>query len=438
MAAASSGIATPESTADYWYQCHQYTDIFTVPDLNQKVRNFITAAENALSRYDEDEIKAFIQSRMPYGYGPELITKYSLVNGYLSVLVGLRYNFGTQDSLDYYYDARTAVFDIYTGKQLALSDLFFDRTDFVPLLNKYLAEAAITPYSGFGATHDMLHDFTGLYEGEFTFTADSIVFRPDTCFADGVSLSIAALSEYMVTSIPRDMTGYIDAAVPVYRIIGGQYSGSIGFADEKNGITIWHLDPDKAPVSDSVCEKVNCFIDALYEEYFTPEKLLAVVTKAGITAESVAIGPFPDFDIALHGNRYISVSGANLGFAQNSSQPYEFTVIEGHYNRYYFEYYFNTRTGESLQLEDLFQKGWTDAAKYYVFDDTYSSWDSSTWVPYTKPIVPDTCRILKIEDYDSAPVYKGELSDLDIPVTVYITTENGDMAAVSVPREYIR
>ena len=437
-AAATSGIPKPETTADYYYHYRQYSGIFTDPAFDQKVQDFISAAKDELSQYDEAEIKEFTLSRAEYCYGPEIVTNYSLVNGYLSVLVGLRYNFGAQNSPDYYYDAKTAVFDIYTGEQLELSDLFFDGVDFVPLLNQHLAEKATMPYGGFGETHDMIHDFTGLYEGEFAFTASSILFKPGTCFADGVSLSIDGLRDYMVISIPRDMTGYVNSEIPVYTQIRQHNAASIGYAEEKNGITIWYLDKETAPVADDVCEKVNAFIDDTYNSYFAPEKLLAVVNNAGITAESVEIGPFPDFDITIVGDRYVSFDGANMAVAKNSSEPYNFSVLDGQYHPIAFNFFFNAQTGEELMIGDLFEDGWADQAKFSVVDDNYSQYDSSTWTPFAQSIDFGTCRILRIENYQSAPYNRGDLSDLDYHVTVYIITQNDDKIAVSVPREFIR
>lgn len=437
-AAATSGIPKPETTADYYYHYRQYSGIFTDPAFDQKIQDFISAAKDELSQYDEAEIKEFTLSRAEYCYGPEIVTNYSLVNGYLSVLVGLRYNFGWQNSPDYYYDVKTAVFDIYTGEQLKLSDLFFDDVDFVPLLNQHLAEKATMPYGGFGETHDMIHDFTGLYEGEFAFTASSIIFKPGTCFADGVSLSIDGLRDYMVISIPRDMTGYVNSEIPVYTQIRQHNAASIGYAEEKNGITIWYLDKETAPVADDVCEKVNAFIDDIYNSYFAPEKLLAVVNNAGITAESVEIGPFPDFDITIVGDRYVSFDGANMAVAKNSSEPYNFSVLAGQYHPIAFSFFFNAQTGEELKIGDLFEDGWADQAKFSVVDDNYNQYDSSTWTPFTQSIEFATSRIIRIENYQAAPYNRGDLSDLDYPVTIYIITQNGEKIAVSVPREYIR
>ena len=318
-------------------------------------------------------------------------------------------------------------------KQLELSDLFFDGEDFVPLLNQYLADKAVSPYSTFGATHDMLSSFMGLYEGEFTFMADSIIFNRNTCFADGVVLSLDGLLEYMATSVPRDMAGYVDASVPVYKKI--RYMAASEYAEEKNGITIWYLEKENNLLSEEVCDRVNTFIDSVYNEYFTPEKLLASAQKIDSAYDRVVIGPFPDFHVNLYGKRFIEVRGANLAFPLKmgeESYGIDYTVVQGHYNSFYFAYYFNALTGEELRMGDLFHDGWENEATYSVYDEDYEQ-----WIAYTEDVDNGTCRILSISDYVNTPYNKGDMSDLEIPVTVYVSTENGDRIAVSVPREYI-
>lgn len=437
MAEASSGIPQPETMADYCYQCNRVPESFTTSGLDEKVQNFITQAEAELKQIDEEKMRAYLSGRVPYGYSLRFNTEKTLVNGYLSIKVGWVYDLGFQDSPYYYYDVRTAVFDICTGEQLELSDLFFDGVDFVPLLNRCLAEEAVSPFSGFGTTHDMLRDFTGLYEGEFAFTADSILFRPGGCFADGAELSIASLREYMVTGIPRDMAGYADPETPIYKKIRLYDTGDL--TEVKNGITIWYLDSENTILSEEVCGRVNAFIDSLYETYFTEEKLMAAAKEKGIEADGVYVGPWPDFTTSLHGHRYIRFAGANTAFPRgNDVSPGEFTVVEGHRNPYYFRYFFHAGTGEELRIGDLFAAGWENSVTTYVFDENYEDWDESTWKDYTDTPDWNTCRVLEISEYDSAPYRNGDLSDLEIPVTVYVEAENGDRIAVSVQREYIK
>ena len=166
---------------------------------------------------------------------------------------------------------------------------------------------------------------------------------------------------------------------------------------------------------------------------------MAAAKEKGIEADGVYVGPWPDFTTSLHGHRYIRFAGANTAFPRgNDVSPGEFTVVEGHRNPYYFRYFFHAGTGEELRIGDLFAAGWENSVKTYVFDENYADWDESTWKDYTDTPDWNTCRILEVSDYDSAPYRNGDLSDLEIPVTVYAETENGDRIAVSVQREYIK
>lgn len=416
---ASSGIPMPETAADYRYECIKLPK-FTVKGLDETVQNFIDEAMAELSAIDKAEVQAFADSRMGEGYIQDLATRTELINGYLSVKVGYTYCSGAQDAQDYYYDVRTAVFDIYTGKRLALSDLFFDGVDFVPILNSALAGQATKPYSSFGATHDMISDFSGLYNGEFTYTADSIIFNRGTYFADGVALSLADISEYMVTSVPRDMAGYIAKNTPVYKVITQKHSDAIGYAEEKNGITIWYLDSEKSGLPKDACDKINAFTEEIYQSHFTEEKLRVLAKSNDIDAKTITVGPWPDFRITAVGNRYVILTGANLLQASADDKFHEIFVLEDHGYPYYFEYYFNAQTGELLKMEDIFLDGWKSIGKVDTAADLTD------------------CRIADIQEYISASRYYGDLSDLERPVRVAVITAKGEMVTVSIPREYIK
>ena len=330
------------------------------------------------------------------------------------------------------------MFDIYTGQRIELSDLFFDGVDLVPMLNSHLAQLAEKPYSGWGSRYDMVHDFRGLYEGEFTFTADSIIFRPNTCFADGVVLSLDGLRDSMVTSIPRDMAGCVPQDVPVYPKLYTAADTEICLAEEKNGITVMYLDPQKSPVAPAVCENVNAFIDNTFETYFTADAIGAAIEQRGYDAEGLEVGPYPDFGVRLVGDRYIQFSGANQVSGMFGEDYVEFPVIEGHENPYWFAYYFNAQTGDALRIGDLFSDGWETAAKDYINDDSFHTRDESTQKPYSMVYDRNACRVTSILEYEAPPYNRGDLTDLEIPVCVTLITESGDRVVVLVPRSYIK
>lgn len=437
-AKATSGIAKPEAMTDYHYEC-RHLPVFTDNTFNEKVQSFIASAKEELLKIDKAKVQEFSDSRSEYGYIQDVATHTELVNGYLSVKVGITYNFGFQEARDYYYDVRTAVFDIYTGEKLELSDLFFDGVDFVPLLNSTLAKEAAAPYSSFGATYDMISDFSGLYNGEFAFTANSIIFNRGICFADGVELSLAALSEHMVTSVPRDMAGYIDENVPVYKVIKQRYSdSSIGHAMEKNGITIWYLDSERVKLPKEACDRINAFIDGIYENYFTDEKLFELVKNKGEKVVNISVGPWPDFRITIVGNRYVMLSGANLVHAWIDDEFTETTVLDGHYNPYYFEYYFNANTGEMLSIDDIFLDGWKEEAEYSAVKDGFSDTDISISDSDAANVDLTDCRIADIQWYAEPTYYSGNISDLERPALVIAVAKTGEKIAVNIPRKFIK
>lgn len=436
-AAATSGIAKPAVTADKYYQCNIVPDTFLTPGLDAAIAAFIAGAQEELSVYDPVDILAAL-GLPDNGYRPRIDIQKRLTNGYLSVEVGWSYMYGYEDSPYYYYDVRTAVFDIYTGARLEMSDLFFDGVDFVPMLNSHLAQLAEKPYSGWGSRYDMLHDFRGLYEGEFTFTADSIIFRPNTCFADGVVLSLDGLRDSMVTSIPRDMAGCVPQDVPVYPKLYTAEDTEICSAEEKNGITVMYLDPDKTTVASAVCAKVNAFVDNTFETYFTADAIGAAIEQRGYDADGLEVGPYPDFGVRLVGDRYIKFSGANQVSGMFGEDYVEFPVIEGHENPYWFAYYFNAQTGDALRIGDLFSDGWETEAKDYINDDSFHTRDESTQKPYSTVYDRNACRVTSILEYEAPPYNRGDLTDLEIPVCVTLITESGDRVAVLVPRSYIK
>lgn len=429
--ATGTGEPQPDTAADYDYIVRGEPTL-TDATLCAAVDAFVAEATTEMERIPEAEICAFLDGRADYGYSYRLVTEKTLTNGYLSVVVGWRYEFAVQDSPVCYYDARTAVFDIYTGEKLSFSDLFFEGADFVPALNQSIADFALTPYSTFGATYELLRPFHGLRAGTFAYTADSILFTPGDVFADGVVCPLTSLRDVMVTGVPRDMTGYVDPAQPVYMTIRTGKTGRVAL--EKDGVSIWYLDPLKADAAPEACEKVNAYIDDTFARYLTTEKLLENAKSRGIVAEDVFIGPFPDIRVEVMGQRYICVSGPNLALATGADGTNtEFYVLQEELEVYYFRAYFHPETGEPLTLSDLFSDGWEKEAVYTGIDATE---DEPVFAPWTDLAQPD-CTILQISHYQSAPYSEGTLADLDTPVTILVQLSDGTYRKLQVPREYI-
>jgi len=443
-AVGTSGIVVPEVAADYYYEVDSLIGysgeliegVCLDESFMEKVAAFVEDAKRELNSVDKEKVNAHVKERQAYTtYGGEpQISKIRLMNGYLSVTVGIQYTLGFQDSPFYYYDARSAVFDIYTGEQLEFSDLFFEGHDFAEALNVCIAAEAAKPFSSMNeATHSMLRDYSGLYEGEFTFTADSVIFFPGNTFVDGAEISLDGISEYMVTSIPRDMKGFVVKDVPVYKRLNVYASQNIGYGEEVSNnvirnMGIWYVDKDKVSFPEEACDKINAFVKSTYDEHYTVEKLTERLRNLGITADSMEVGLYPAFNLTVCGDRYIEFHGTNIITYKSGEKLGTIPVLEGHGDSNTFKYYFNPTTGERLRITELFTDGFEDAAKLYTIHA-----DS----PYTGEVDMNSCEILSIEDYAGAR-RDGTLSDLELPVIIVVRAENGDAVTVSVPREYIK
>ncbi len=444
------GTGIPITDADYDYELLQYLTPENLPQLadpavEKIIYDYFAAENERLNAIPDAEIEAFIQTRGEYVMTEGRSISLSVTNGYLSVLSSVQYMYGYESSPVYHYKPVGAVFDLYTGKRLSLSDLFPAGDDFVPRLNAYLMEMATKPYSGWGTRHEMLSDVVALTQGHFTYTADAIIFYPDDIFLDGAALSLSLLHEGMSTSVPRDMADIFtpESAPCIYKTIrtlpGGTYASFYKDAveypcgsDGSERLTIWLLQPDSGVCDPAVAEQINQFVIALYNDHFSEEALLARAAEEGYTGDSVryALGPWPNFSVGVIGDRYIEVSGSNsLDISTDESNFTNVSVLEDHANPYHFAFYFDAKTGEALHPDALLSDGWQDACTVTDAGGNAVSADvlSADGADLT---------VLAIADYITAPRQTGTKMDNDTPVTLTIRA-GGTPYTVTVPRVWI-
>ncbi len=460
----AAGTGTPAGEADYDYEM-TYLNLDSMPTfadmtVGKVILDYIEAEQNRLDSITEEEMDTFMSGKANGPYYQRWISL-SLKNGYLSILSGMMYQYGYQDSPYYYYKPAGAVFDVYTGEKLAFTDLFPAGSDFVPRLNEYLAAEATTPYSGFGSTHDMIREFAALEEDRFVWTAEEIVFLPGDVFVDGVSLSLDGLHESMSISVPRDMEGVFvfdedDAAV--YKIIRQYHATTIGKArtltiGDDTEATVWLLDENKAPLPPAVIEKINEFVLDMLETNYAREQVISKIEAAGYPMEAVekfSIGPWADFYVNLYGKRYISVSGPNEIFVHLKEEYQDKLPVNENLTAmlpvmdtydlygYYTEFNFHALTGEVLTLSDLFADGWETGAK--VYGGLYDRQDTESQDflgSYTDVIGDNAIVVRALTGYDRAPGYWGTVADLAYGVEITVTL--GDTVyTIVVDREYIK
>ncbi len=460
----ATGTGAPLTDTDYDYKM-SYTSLdqlptFTNGAVDKTIRDYIAAEQARINAISDEEVEKFLSGRQDDYPTWNRRIHVSMTNGYMSILSGIEYCYGYQDSQPYYYKPAGAVFDMYTGERLAFSDLFPAGSDFVPMLNTYLAGEAITPYSGFGIRHTMVRDFTALEEDKFVWTADQIVFLPGDVFADGVALSLDGIHEEMSVSVPRDMSDlFKDTDEAVYRIIRLQGNQSIGYgitrytgegtAERGNEVTLWLLDEKKCGLDSAIVKKMNDSITALFEDNYQNDNLLSLVEKAGYLADTIErmyIGPWADFDIVLYGKRYLEVGGPNeMGIVRKEEYQAEenehinLSIVPDGYdhNPYYFTRYYSAKTGDAVTMAELFSDGWQATSSVY----------GGIYNPYgeTKPVILGTyadiigdkaIEVVSIAQYYSAPGHSGTVADLLVPASVTFVVE-GEIYTVDVERGFI-
>ncbi len=446
--------------ADYYYELKNlHEGIPEIKDgkVNKIIQDYIISETERINTLHDAEFDAFLEQRKKEGYGgtyyypayrPSI--EYTVKNGYLSILSGMWWNEGAQYSPDCYYKPAGAVFDLYTGERLELSDLFPKEADFVPELNRVIKDKLEKPAAySLGGTYETVRDFYGLMENEFIFTADSLIFTTDRYLKDGVILSLKELREDMVISEPRNMEGLFKTDDKcIYKVIYDDYypldyCTPVEFANgssENDYITYYLLTPDNGFVSNEVSEKINSFVLELHENYFTPEKLLERARAENIDGEieKYSIGPMPDAEISVIGDRYAVLNGANILFAYITDGKYkEISVLPNAYSQFYYAFYFDIQTGEELTVDDLFADGFIKHTEVKYVPKSTEEVETDIEMTAEELLNSGKVTITMINNYSQAPNKTGEPSDNNIPVTVTVII-NDTTYNLYIPREFIK
>ncbi len=136
----------------------------------------------------------------------------SLRNGYLSVTVTMSYFSSSAMTTTKYYRTECATWDLLTGKQLSVEDLFCQGVDIDAVLNPYIRERSQTTRQEYGAIPETARDFTSLTAEGWHITPDAIYFDyGNDCFSYGERIALDELPDgTLVTELPRDFSDLLD------------------------------------------------------------------------------------------------------------------------------------------------------------------------------------------------------------------------------------
>jgi len=239
-----------------------------------------------------------------YGYYFEgnqeypIVTELECVNGYLSVQVYLKYMYNIQTGTPYIYDGYSAIFDLYTGKKLELSDLYFKDTDFISGINesiKYFENHTpeLTPARTFKRTFVSVPQDIKMYSLE---TIGFTKFNP--YFAEG---EVFYLNDYnnsvnKVIYKARDMEGLWDSSIEINKEPNSYtFNGEYVKMNQDNIIyNIYTIDTGNGVID----SKINSYV----EKYVDTELKTEIIYK--YIQERMSIDPYeyPEIEIDMHGH----------------------------------------------------------------------------------------------------------------------------------------
>ena len=143
----------------------------------------------------------------------QIFTEWKCTNGYLSISLSYKYAYGEQISSSYNkkqkrfnygpYEIYCATYDLYTGKRIQFSDLFFEGEDYGAELYEFMKGKIATDIM----EQYVKREFTTLPQDYQYFTIENIIFnKQNLYFSEATEISTAYYyTMFPILSIARDM-----------------------------------------------------------------------------------------------------------------------------------------------------------------------------------------------------------------------------------------
>ena len=300
-----------------------------------------------------------------YYYVPFEVSARAL-NGYLCIAVELKY-YDCTDIFEYNYYTETAFFDLYTGEELQLTDLFFKDVDIDSILNGYFKGFKFEVDSYIGPMQlKVLKDFTQFSANDsFAMSFDKFWFNYDnTILKDCVEFNIELPFCTMVVEDSRDMDGLFEENVNVEHELLLR-SHTVYEAVEGTN-TVFSVIPETGPFAEAN-KRIN---EAMRELVKT------VPDKADVRAAYAGAGMKYNeekrylFSAEEYVGNFILFKGSTEGFDNIYAAE---SII------------FDAKTGERITVADLLKEGWQEHA---TFQDSYSLTDEQA-AQVAQKLIPD-------------------------------------------------
>ncbi len=233
------------------------------------------------------------------------------INGYLSVQVALGYIYAVQGGTPYIYDGYSVIFDLYTGEQLELSDLYFKDTEFISTIN-----SSIKYFENH--TSDMVPDrtfkrtFVSVPEDIKMYSLKTIGFtKYNKYFSEGEVFNLEDYNNSVdkIIYISRDMKNIWDSTIQV-----NKHPNLFGFAGEKLQKKIDNITYNIYTIkteNDLIDSKINSYVQNYIETKATPQLVNDYIK------EYEFLSDYENIEVDLYGTTYgnkIAYINIRIGF----------------------------------------------------------------------------------------------------------------------------
>jgi len=333
-------------------------------ELAAEIGTFINDSVKELSEYEA----LFNEFCLLRGESGGIVVETECVNGYLSVVVRMRY---AGDVCEHSYKYRCRTYDLYTGAAMELSDMFCKDVDFSSRLHRSLISQAAQPFDNWDSVKLLKRELSGL-PNSFGFSISEIFFDIDNpFFYHGEIFSLEDVSDMMVTREARSMEdiwedGYAVKHFRKYTPDGcdpvAVYETIVRDGHETvENLVYFHLSASKLGLDGNVCDNINNAMYAFLKNEMSPLAVEAKIAETGASINSfyyVDMKWIPTF----YGTRFVCFT--TDGTVEYVNSKYEYATFDDFVRCMYF----SLDTGEYLTPDHLFTEGWSDEAVWYGYD----------------------------------------------------------------------
>ena len=310
-------------------------------ELQEKINNFITESKEKLeSKKPEcDKYVELLRKQNTYGYSEAftsngVVVNAKCVNGYLSVKVVLQYEYQIQKGENYTYDGYSKVYDLYTGKELELSDLYYKDVDFIKEINKQIEERIPKDIELVMEPIKTKRTFASVPNDISLYGIDTIDFtKHNPYFAEGVTFDIDTyLDNLSVIYEARDMKGIFDDNVKITRSVQLKWTEQ-ELQEKKIDNMVYYisyLNTKNTALNETINsyidnnyidnKKTEEFINKYFEEYPNEKEFFG--SYAGDSKE-ITVG------IEMYGNKYLEIySQLGMGLIYSSITVFDLDTMQ--------------------------------------------------------------------------------------------------------------